>query len=145
MSPCNLLLHQETLSYCTILCFIFQETLFMLLILRFFAPMLFTQSRDTVRSHPIQLKDVIECFLAREWTIFLSSNDDNFHAEDTSDSSGQNGDLERIRNNFQHQQQHNERHHETIMSLALLHRESRKSRPMTCAPHTVSMENILVL
>ena len=86
----------------------------------------------------------MECFLAREWTIFVGDNDDSSYAEDGSDSDD-NGNLEGIRSHFQHQQQHNERHHEIIMSLALLHKESRKVRPMTCAPHTVSMEHILVL
>ena len=110
-----------------------------------FALNAFTQSRDTVRSHPIHFKDIIECFLAREWTIFVDNNDDSSRAEDGSDSDDNGGDLEGIRSHFRHQQQHNERHHEIIMSLALLHRESRKVRPMTCAPHTISMEHILVL
>jgi len=41
---------------------------------------------------------------------------------------------------FMRDNSHDQEHHETIMLLALLHQKSKKTRPMTCAPHKVCMQ-----
>ena len=89
-----------------------------------------------MRSHEIQLKTIIECFLAREWKMFGEDNDHNMIIHENREE-----DLEIILQNRSHSTQY----HQTIMRLAFLHRESRKIRPMTCAPHTVSFQSIMTL
>lgn len=73
---------------------------------------------------------MIECFLAQEWEIF--KEDETIYNME--------GDTDMEERTVRHLDQHNTRYHHAVMSLACLHRESRKKRPMSCAPHTVNLE-----
>ena len=77
---------------------------------------------------------MVECILAREWVAAESIHDDENNTQEEVED-------EAIRSNLRNQQL-NQHHHDATMHLAQLHRESKKIRPMTCAPHSVSMSSV---
>ena len=83
-------------------------------------------NRDSVRSESLYMKKTIECFLSREW------------------SSEQNQIMVRSmipNNNNTHEIDIQQQDRDIILFLAQMHRESKKIRPMTCAPHTICVQS----
>jgi hypothetical protein len=77
------------------------------------------------------MKDIIECYLARDCTVFVDGSDDERRLMNN---------IEIVRSNLS-----DEHYHADIIKLAMLHKESRQVRPMTCAPHTMCIEETIVL
>ncbi len=85
------------------------------------------------------MKETIECFLLREWSF--SSDDEDVRSMSLANSLF----LPNERNNPNHhplqQQQPHQQDRDIILFLAQMHKESKKIRPMSCAPHTICVQS----